>query len=177
MLIPAPSYPDADRRVHSKHNQHSHYCLQTTMAFQLTKLVIFLFWLHWKVKYFIFFEWFCPICLWTGSKSCDRHSVKTCTQDPPSSCFSLRIAGSWSQSPRSLAETGHQSIAHTLRASLESPAKLMFMFLDCKRKLENLEKTDPKSNPKPSALSKNTCKLGHSPQHDSKLSYIHRRCM
>lgn len=168
MLIPAPSYPDADRRVHSKHNQHSHYCLQTTMAFQLTKLVIFLFWLHWKVKYFIFFEWFCPICLWTGCKSCDRHSVKTCTQDRRE-LESVPAVTGWDWSPV------HRT--HTLRASLESPAKLMFMFLDCKRKLENLEKTDPKSNPKPSALSKNTCKLGHSPQHDSKLSYIHRRCM
>lgn len=46
----------------------------------------------------------------------------------------------------------------------------------CKRKLENLEKTDPQSSPKPSALPENACELVHSPQHESKLSHMHRRC-
>lgn len=53
-----------------KTNQQTIYCLPTTMVFQFTKLVIFLCWLHWKVKYLIVFERFGRICLWTGSKSC-----------------------------------------------------------------------------------------------------------
>lgn len=131
------------------------------MVFQLTKLVISLFWLHWKVKYLIVFESFGCICLWTGSKSCVSHSVKTCTLDPramagPSAPW-LRLVPSPSQH------------THTLRASLESPAKLMLGLFGCKRKLE---KTDPQSSPKPCALSENTCELGHSPQHESKLSHM-----
>lgn len=158
-----------------KTNQQTNYCLPTTLVFQLTKLVISLFWLHWKVKYVIVFERFGRICLWTGSKSCVSHSVKTSTLYSSSSRCSVSIAGSCPSCP-SAGPSAPWLRAHTLRASLESPAKLMLGRFGCKRKVENLEKTDPQSSPKPSALPESACELVHSPQHESKLSHMHRRC-